>query len=100
MTIVSANVEECFHVYVAIESAWDAVFLEIDFAGNHVGADLVGLDDRPHPVIIDLKNRVVLMIVALGAVEGQAEHGFGGVFDGFVKPRCAVELEILPSKEA
>ena len=98
--LVAADKAIGWGVEVAVESSRDAVLLEIDFAGRLVGADLVRLEERTEAVVVDLRDRVELVIVALGAVHRQTEERLRGVLDGLLKPAIAVEQEILPRQEA
>ena len=73
VALVAANVERSCCFEVAIEHARDAVLCHVAFAGEEVGADLIRLEEGAEAVVVGLLDRVVLVIVALGAVEGEAE---------------------------
>ncbi len=87
-------------IQIAVENAGQAILLEIGLAGNLVHPHLVGFEERPETVEILLRDRVELVVVALGAVHRQAEERLGSVLDRFLQPAIAIENEVLPSQEA
>ncbi len=100
IAVVAADVQVRRRVEIAVEHARDAVVLEIQLAAGHVGPHLVRLEHGPQPVVILLGDRVVLVVVALRAIERQAEHRLGRVLDRFIEPGRAIEAKILPGEKA
>ena len=59
----------------------------VGLAGHAVDPDVVGLEEGAEAVVVGLRDRVVLVVVAAGAVDRQAEEGLGGVLDGVRRAR-------------
>ena len=57
-----------------VEDAGNAVLLRVRLAGHGVDADVVRLEEGAEPVVVGLRDRVVLVVVAAGAVQRQAEE--------------------------
>ena len=92
--------QERLRVGVAVERPRDAVLRGVEFSGHEVGPQLVRLEESTEPVVIDLRGRVVLVVVALRAVERQPEDALAGVLDDLVQPRRPVEQEVRPGEVA
>src|SRR5258705_39901 len=86
----------CFHASEALspESSSVSTFR------NAVCADVVGLKDGAHPVVLVLGNGVVHMVMALGAVHGQAEKGARSMVEGIFQPLLATEELEIARQEA
>ena len=56
---------------------------------------MVRLEERPHPVVIDLRDRVELVVVALRAVDRQAEERLATCARRSRPASCAVEHEVV-----
>ncbi len=72
----------------------------VGLAGHPVGANRVRLEERAERVIVGLGDRVVLVVVALRAVEREAQERLGRVLDGVVQPDVAIELVPVADQEA
>ena len=57
------------------------------------------LEEGPHRVVVFLAERIVFVVVALGAVERQAQEALGNVLDRLVHPRRAVEEKPIAGEE-
>ena len=57
------------------------------------------LEDSSECVIIDLRDRIVFMVVTFGAVQGETEKCLPRVFDGGVKPSGPVEKVIITGQK-
>jgi hypothetical protein len=68
-------------------------------ARHDVGAHVVRLEDRAELVILLLRDGVVEVVVALGAVERDAEERLARVLDDVLHPGRAVELVIAARQE-
>ena len=60
-------------------------------AGQRIDANVVGLEERAQTIVILLRHRIVLMIVAAAALERDAEEGRADVFHGVLQPDGAIE---------
>ena len=58
------------------------------------------LEDGSHSIIIDLRDRIIFVIVALRTVHGQAKERLRRMLDRFVKPRRAIEEKVIASQKA
>ena len=58
----------------------------VGHAWNPVDPDLERLEDCAERVVILLEDRVVLVVVAAGAVDRHAEEGLAGVVDDVLHP--------------
>ena len=81
-------------IEVAIVGPWKTL-KGIDGILGSIEPDLVGLENGAEAVIVVGPEGIVFVIVAFGAIGGQAEEGFCGVFDSLIHPACAVEKEVL-----
>ena len=59
---------------IQIEDASQSILVNVYFAGHGVQTRLIRLKKRPHPIIIDLPDRVVFVVVAAGALDSQSEE--------------------------
>ena len=84
----------------ASKTRGQAVLGGVGLAGHAVGADVVRLEEGPEAVVVLLGDRVVLVVVAAGAVERQAEERLGRVLDRVCEPDVAVELVPVADEEA
>ena len=57
------------------------------------------LEEGPHRVVVFLAERIVFVVVALGAVEREPEESLGDVLDRLVHPRGAVEEKPVAGEE-
>ena len=85
---------------MGVEDARHPVLLEVRLAGHGVESHLVWLEERAHAVVVNLGDRVVLVVVALGAVHRQAEQSLARVLDRRVQPRRAIEEVVVSRQEA
>ncbi len=83
---------------VIVEHAWQAVLFKIGHAGNRIQTHLVRLEDGAKAVVVEVRDWIVLVIMALRAVQRQSEKGFPGVFDRIVQPCGTVEEVVVASK--
>jgi len=60
---------------------------------------VVRLEEGPHGIEVLLPDGVVLVVVALGAVERQAEQALAHVLDRLIEPLCAVPAEPVTGQE-
>ena len=82
------------------ESAHQPVLGTIGLAGHAVDPDVERLEEGAEAVVVLCADRVVLVVVAVGAVEGQAEERLAGVLDGVRHPGVAVEDVPVADQEA
>ena len=85
-------------VEVIVEHARQAAFFEIGHARQRIKAHLMRLENGTETIVILVRDGIVFVIVALGAVEREADERLAGVLDGGVEPGCAVE-EIIVARE-
>lgn len=83
-----------------IEGHGDPIALEVGLTGDHVNADGVRFEDGAEGEVLLLRQRIIFVVVAFGAVEGETEEGFADMFDGFIHPLIAIEEEVVASEEA
>ena len=87
-------------IEVAVIRSWDSVLLEIHDARHHFRPNLIRLKNGSQSVVVLLRDRIVFVVMAFAAIESEAEHRFGCVFDGFIEPTRPIEFEILTCKKA
>jgi hypothetical protein len=78
---VAAREQKRLGVDLAIEDSDQPDFLSIRAAGQAVDPGGVRLEESPEAIVFGLRNRVVLVVVAPGAVERQPQKRLRGVFD-------------------
>ena len=99
LRILAANEQERRHIGDTVEHARDPVALEIGLARKDVEPGVERLEEGPHRVIVFLAERIVFVVVALGAVEREPEESLGDVLDRLVHPRGAVEEKPVAGEE-
>src|SRR5262245_31258441 len=102
---VTTQVDECLRIKVFVKHAYAsvghdgaccAVFVLLEWAGvrftrNPVLTYLQWFKERTELEIVPLCNGIVLMVVAMRAIECQAEEGFTGVLNNIAHPLIWVE---------
>ena len=88
-----------FNVEVIVEHARQAVFFKIGHARHGVEADLVRFEDGSESIIVRVRDGIVLVVVALGAVECEADERLTCVLDGGIKPGGAIEEIVVTCEE-
>ena len=97
--LVAADVEISFGLQIGVVGARNPVLFGVGLLRKLVHAQLVGLKNRAELVILGLRNRVVLMVVATGAVDGQTQERLGAMFDGSIQPHVAVVVAVVARQE-
>ena len=64
----------------------------VDLARRPIGADVVRFKDGPQTIVFLLRNRIVFVIVAAGALKRHADERFARVFNGLVQPHVPIKL--------
>ena len=100
IAVVATDMHKCFGVQVAVKGPWQAVLFDVGHARQQFRANLIGFENRPQAVVLDLAERIVFVVVALRAIERESQHRLGGVFDRLIEPAGAIELEVLPGQVA
>ena len=99
LRVLAADEKKRRHVGDAVEHPWDPVTLEIGLTRQDVEPGVERLEEGPHRVVVFLAERIVFVVVALGAVERQPEESLGNVLDRLVHPRRAVEEKPVAGEE-
>ena len=60
----------------------------------------MGFEDGSKAIVIFSRNRVVFVVVALAALEGQSNESPRGVLNGFVQPSGPIEKKVVAGQEA
>ena len=80
----------------------DCILLR-QYGGHWAGFVAVGIgrliEKREQPVILGLRNRIVLVIMALGAAVSQSQERFGCMLNDVVQPDVAIEFIPVPGQE-
>ncbi len=97
---VSALEKKCRCCWRTVEGPDQSTLRGVELTRERIGANLVGLEEGTKGIVILLENRVVLVVVAFGAVNRDAQKRLGGVFDGVLQPNVAIELVPVPDKKA
>ncbi len=91
IAIVAADEQQGPGVELRVVGAGDAVPGRVEHAGGLIDPDLMGLEDRANLVILFLEDRVIHVIMATGAADGDAQEGLPGVVDHVLHPLLAAE---------
>ncbi len=84
---------------VGVEDAGQSVFGRIGLTGNAIGANVVRFEKCTEPVIVLLRNRIVHMVMASGAIERRSQERLGRVLDRKIEPHVAIELVPVPHQK-
>ena len=98
--LITTDKPPCRFIQQTIVNSRHPVTLEIDFSRNHVEPHLIRLKKGPDSVIIELRDRIVFVIVTLGAINRQSHQPFAHVFHRFLHPRMAVKQEKVPRQKS
>ena len=83
--------QESLNVQIVVENPWQTILLEIRFSGHRIQTNLMWFENRPEGVIVNMSYGVVLMIVALGAIQGLSEESLANVFNCRIQPSGSIE---------
>ena len=86
-------------VQIPIVNAGDAVVRQIQFPRHGVDANMVRLEDGAELVVVEVVNRVVFMVVALGAIHGQPHEGLASVFNRVIEPGRTIEFIVTSGQK-
>ena len=100
LTFLAAPVEVGGGTKVAVVYTCYAILRQVRLSRHDVDANLVGLKNGSKPVVVDMADGVVFVIVTLGTVQGQSHEGLARVFNRAVKPGGAIEFEPAPGEKA
>jgi hypothetical protein len=87
-------------IEVVVEDARQPVLFQIGLPRDRIQSHLVRFKDRAEAVVIELTDRVVLVVVALGAVDRQTQERLARMFDRTVEPGRTIEEIVVTGEEA
>ena len=91
---VAADVQVGRGVQVRVEDARQPVSFQIDLARHGVEPNLVRFEKRAQSIVVLLRDRIVLVVVAFCTVHRQPKEGLRRVLDGVVQPSRSIEQKV------
>ena len=96
IAVVAADEQQGLGVDLRVVGAGDSVLGGVERTGGPIDPDLVRLEDRANLVILFLEDRVIHVIMAAGAADGDSQEGLPGVVDHVLHPLLAAEQLEVP----
>src|SRR5690349_11365 len=83
---------------LGIVNTGETGFLPIGLSCDPVYPDVVRLEEGPELVILLLRERIVLVVVTPGALQGNSEKRSGYRLDGVLQPDVAIKPEPIANQ--
>ena len=86
-------------VQIPVVNAGDPVLRQIQRPRHGIDSDLIRLKDGPKTIVVEVINRVVFMIMTLGAIHGQTHESLARMFNRIIEPGRAIKFIITSGQK-